>query len=322
MQDNKKHWVEELFSPHFTADDFLYQTFEPDQLASEKLAEKRAKTVEAIYHSVLQKTHEEEKVKRKAFLSDIIVRDYELSPPEEMRVLHDPATEQYGACRSCGKVNLSSSANNDNRCIWDGNDLNILRHEINRSQAENARLKIHLDAGNHEASELKEKNSKTVQELEDVKASLSVSKREDKCKNVLITQLQRNLPKKDAAIQGLRKDLHGKCVEANGLHKHLAEAKEEIQGLQLKNKDLERELTNLKRRQELTIATLEEKLKLKYHLEICKLHREIQTAKDETTSEKLQHARDLNALDLLRKHFSALSTNDNLHFAQLDVPPR
>ncbi|CAH2315195.1 Hypothetical predicted protein [Pelobates cultripes] len=319
MEAEKKHWVEELFSPHFSAEDFLYHSFEPDQLESEKLSDKRAKAVETIYHTALYNTQQAEKEKRKAFLSKMIVRDY-VSLPEQINTKQSN-TDQCQTCCLCGKVNTFSAANNEDNCIWDENELNILRDEIKKTQTEQSYLKVHLDACKRETSELKSRNCKTVQELEEARASLSASQRKNECKKVLIKQMQKDLLKKDAMIQALRKDMHEKCVEVSSLNKHLAKAKQDILGLQLKNEDFEKQLKTLKKQQEFKSVALVDKLKLEHNLQLNKLHREIKAVKEEITSEKLQHDRDIVALDSLRKHFSSLSVNSSPNFAHLNVTP-
>ncbi|KAM8952364.1 coiled-coil domain-containing protein 160 [Pelodytes ibericus] len=321
MEGEKKHWVEELFSPNFSAEDFFHLTFEPDQLPSEKLAERRAKAVEKIYHASLQKSRQEEKENRRKSFSRLIVQDYELHVPEK-NIKHKQSTpDQQATCGLCGKssTNPSSTANND--CIWDGNELSILRQEMSKNQSIETHLKIQLDACNLEIAELKAKYSKTLQKLDNMKSLFATVKRENECKTILINVMQKDLPKKDAAILALKKDLHGKCVQISSVNKHLNKARGDFQELQLKNKDLKQEIMTLKQQQELTNAALIEKLRLEHNVEINNLQREIKVIKEEKNSDKMQHARDVIALDLLRKHFSSLSMNQSPNYVQLNVPP-
>ncbi|XP_053330024.1 coiled-coil domain-containing protein 160 [Spea bombifrons] len=319
MAEEKKHWVEELFPPHFSADDFLYQTFEPETLTSEKFAERRAKTLQNIYQNALQKTQQEEEERRRELLSKRIVRAYDLhvteTKPEQSNA------NQHETCRVCGGVNTSPPRSAESNGIWSSVELNVLRQEINRSQSEEARLKLKFDAYMNEMSELKAKYSKTLEELEAAKEALSISKRENECRKTQIKQFEKDLPRKEATIQDLRKDLHGKCVQVSSLNKLLAKAREDVQELQLKNKDFQQEMNTLKQQQELKNAISTEKLKLKYNVEINKLQKQIEILKEELTCKSAQHARDLIALDLLRKHFSSLSVNNRPQFTQLDIPP-
>ncbi|MEE6496645.1 hypothetical protein FKM82_002449 [Ascaphus truei] len=319
MEVEEKHWVEDLFTPHFSTDDFFHQTFEPDQLISEKLAKERAKRVEKIYHAALGKAQESQKLKRKEFLSKLIVRDYKSEQTAEQKRC---ITDQHGTCASCMRVNvvLPGTADRGEHCIWTGDELSALRHEMTKKQSEGARLKLQLNVGKIEISELKAAHKTTEKELEAVKEALTISRRESDCKSVLLKQMEKDRSKQDAELQALKKDLHGKCVMLCSLNKEVMKARQQIQELELNNRDLEQELKTLKQQQELKSAASIEKAKLKYRLEINKLLREMKTIKEEMNNGKIQHGRDLVALELLRKHFSSISTTTS-NFVQLNILP-
>ncbi|XP_075042103.1 coiled-coil domain-containing protein 160 [Mixophyes fleayi] len=273
MDTKKKHWVEELFPPHFSAQDFFHESFEPDLLTSEKVTKEKAKRVEGIYQAAVGRFQKEEKQKRKELLSKMIIRDYD----SDVQV----APAQNTTCISCKKLNTDSIPfiSSNNHCIWNENDLSLLRHEMNKAHSDGAQLKLQFNACKLEISELKAKQKETERELEAVRMSLSASKRADECKSVLLKQMQKDGEKKDADLQVLKKDLHGKCVMLNGLTKSLSKSREEIQDLQLQKQDLEQELKTLRQQQELKNYIAIQNVKVQYDVQINRLLREIETVK-------------------------------------------
>ncbi|XP_063793544.1 coiled-coil domain-containing protein 160 [Pseudophryne corroboree] len=271
MDTRKKHWVEELFSPRFSAQDFFHESFEPDLLTSEKVAKEKAKRVEGIYQAAVDKVQKEEKQKRKEILSKMIIRDYDQA---------DPA--QSATCRYCQKLNTDSvtAVDGNNYCIWNEDELSLLRHEMNKNHSEGSRLKLQFSACKIEISELKAKQKETERELEALRLTLAASKRANECKSVLIKQIQKDGEKKDSDLQVLKKDLQGKCVMLSRLTRNLSRSREEIQDLQFQKQDLEQELKTLKLQQELRNDFAIENVKLQYEVKINKLLREIETIKE------------------------------------------
>ncbi|CAI9549406.1 unnamed protein product [Staurois parvus] len=285
MEDKKKHWVEELFTPRFTAQDLLYETFEPDLLLSEKLAKERAQTVEGIYHAALGKLQEDEKRKRKDHLSKLIIHDDETSGQKT------PVTTQTTICASCQKLNRSSATtvgDDKKKCIWSEHELNLLRHEMSKKHSEETRLKLQLDTCMLQLSDLKAKQKKTEQELEAVRAELAASKRYAECKSVLLKQLQKDGLKKDAEVQFLKKDLQDKAGMLQNCTNSLQKARKETQDLQLQNNDLEDELKSLRQQQGLEKIFAVENMKLQFSRKVNKLREEIESIKAEREKQRPQ----------------------------------
>lgn len=289
MEDQKKHWVEELFAPRFTAQDLFYETFEPDLLLSEKLAKERAKTVKGIYQAALRELKEDEKQKQKDKLSKLIIRDYESSNQKA------PATAQNTTCASCQKSNVSSSTtvgDDNNRCIWSEHEINLLRHEMSKNHSEGTRLKLQLEACKLELSELKAKQKKTEQELEAARAELAASKRYAECKSVFLKQMQKDGLKKDAEIQFLKKDLQDRAGMLQNLTSSLYKARKEMQDLQLQNNDMEYELKTLRQQQGLQNIFAVENMKLQFSRKVNNLREEIESIKAEREKQRLHIAID------------------------------
>ncbi|XP_018420902.1 PREDICTED: coiled-coil domain-containing protein 160 [Nanorana parkeri] len=277
MEDQKKHWVEELFTPRFTAQDLFYETFEPDLLLSEKLAKERAKAVQGIYQASLCKLQADEKLKRKETLCKRITQDYESSAQKK------PTTTQSSTCAACQKLNSNSTDTvGDNKCIWSEQELKLLRHEMNKTHSEGTQLKLQLDAYKLELSQLKAKQKETKRELEAVRAELAASKRYTESKSVLLKQMQKEGAKKDAELQFLKKDLQDKTLMVHNLTNGLQKARKGMQDLQLQNNDLEYELKSLKQQQGLENIFAVENMKLKFSRKVNKLRKEIDSITSET----------------------------------------
>ncbi|XP_053547772.1 coiled-coil domain-containing protein 160 [Bombina bombina] len=323
MEAEDKHWVKTLFSPHFTAQDFFDLPFEPEELASEKTAKEKAMAVEQIYNAAIVKSQKAERLKRREMLSKMIVRDCDLTLYEKNIKQVKPNAGQTETC-TCAKmsnVRPSSVVESSDQCIWIGKELNVLRHQMNKQHMNEASLKLHLNACEREISELKVKYSVAERELEAVKTALAISKKQTACKQIHLSQVEKDLRKKDAVFQDLRRELQGKCMKLSAVNKHLIKVQEENQDLQLKNKDLEAEIKKLKQQQEIKNAEFAEKIKLNCNIEKNKLLREIETVREELINEKKQHARDVTALESLRKHFSSLSMNSSPNIVQLNIAP-
>ncbi|KAG8553361.1 hypothetical protein GDO81_003388 [Engystomops pustulosus] len=295
MENSKKHWVEELFSPRFTAEDFLHESIEPKLLISEKLAIERASKLEAIYRAALCEFQEKENRKKRELLSKMIV--------QESSVQDQAVPAQLATCEPCKKADNDSTAaaKSSVHCIWNEKELNLLRSEMDKKHSEGAHSSLQLAAYKLHTSELKAKQKETERELEALKMALAASKRANECKNVLIHQLKKEGEKKGADLQALRKDTHQKCDTVQDLTTRLSKAREEINHLQLQNSDLKQELNSIQQQHQLKIIIASEKAKLKYEAQMKKMQRELETLKEERLVESHQRAQDVAELDLLRR---------------------
>ncbi|XP_030065513.1 coiled-coil domain-containing protein 160 [Microcaecilia unicolor] len=324
MEAKKDHWVEKLFSPHFSAQDFLEQAHKPEASASEKLARERAKRVEEIYNTAVKKFQEEKKLKAKRFNSSLIVSDCEPKLTEESKTHLITKRERNNAC--CGDANISFSTEECSKdiedcCVWNKRELVILRQEMTRKHCEGFSQRMQLSAMKLELADIKVRCKKAEEDMENMERKLAKSRRETKCKVVLLEQTQKDILKKNLELRVLKEELEEKSLNVNNLNRDLLNARKEIQELSQRNQDLQQELKTLKQDHELTSMTATEKAKLQFELEIKKLHREIDTCEKELNAEKLQHARDLKALELLRKHFASLPLSklpNNFHIKFLD----
>nr|XP_006135365.1 coiled-coil domain-containing protein 160 isoform X2 [Pelodiscus sinensis] len=308
MENKDKHWVEKLFSPHFSVQDFFGHSDRPASLMFEKLALERAKRVEEIYNMAIKKIQEEKRLKRKECLSELIVREYEPNIVDAKINISKKETE--GDSTSCGAGNLDVGAEEslkktEGHCIWNAKELADLRQEMHKNHVEGVSLKLQLSSLNAELVELKAKYKKIQVDFENAEQELLNSKKEIRCKNTQLQLIQRDSLKKDVELQALKQHLHEKSANIRSLNEELLQARKEIQSLDLKNKDLQQEVKKLKQQHDLGNKASIEKVKLHYDLKIRNVQKELEAVKSELSDEKLLHAKNVKALEILRKHFSA-----------------
>ncbi|XP_078544693.1 coiled-coil domain-containing protein 160 [Lissotriton helveticus] len=317
----EEHWVERLFSPQFTVDDF----FEPpgeDTMTFQKRSKERAKKVERIYNLATKKIQEKEKRKRKEYISKMIVDEcepklYEKNPDSKTMTTVSKSTSLYSGDSNFG----SGTEDYEDICIWKSKDLATLRQEMRKKHYESKTQNIQLVNLNSEIVVLKNKLKKTEEAYENVQRAITLSKRKSQCYALHVQQLEKDNFKKDLELQAVKEELREKSKDVSNLSRDLHKAKIEIQSLVLQNKDLQKQSIQLKQQHEIQNVAFIEKEKLQYSLHLKKLHQEMQTIREEMNSEKLLHARNLSALELLRKHFSSLPTSKasntcKVHFLQ------
>uniref|UniRef100_A0A7M4EKC0 Coiled-coil domain containing 160 n=1 Tax=Crocodylus porosus TaxID=8502 RepID=A0A7M4EKC0_CROPO len=204
------HWVEKLFSPHFTAQDFFTRAY-------------RAKRVEEIYSTAIIKFQEETGLKRKKCLSKLIVREAEPNLVGAKINISKEETEGDSACCGAGNLDVGTEESlkeTEGHCIWNAKELAALRQEMHKNHLEGVSLKLQLSSLNARLREL------------------------------TLEQIERDSLKNDLELQALKQDLHEKSAHVRSLNEELLQAREEIQNLELKNKDLQQEFKKLKQQQE------------------------------------------------------------------------
>ncbi|KAM7160791.1 coiled-coil domain-containing protein 160 isoform 2-T2 [Macrochelys suwanniensis] len=317
MENKGEHWVEKLFSPHFSAQDFFSQAYQPESLMFEKLALARAKRVEEIYNRAIKKCQEGKRLERKECFSKLIVREYEPNIVGAKINISKKETEGDSACCGAGNLDVGTeeSLKKTESSIWNAKELADLQQEMHKNHVEGVSLKLQLSTLNAELVELKAKYKKIQVDFENAEQELLNSKKEVRCKNTQLQQIQKDSLKKDFELQDLKQHLHEKSANIRSLNEELLQARKEIQSLDLKNKDLQQEVKKLKQQHDLGNKASIEKVKLHYDLKIRNIQKELEAVKSELSDEKLLHAKNVKALEILRKHFSAQplsNTFDNL----------
>ncbi|XP_014380148.2 coiled-coil domain-containing protein 160 [Alligator sinensis] len=321
LEEESKHWVEKLFAPHFTAQDFFSRVYQLESLMSEKLAFERAKRVEEIYNMAIIKFQEEKGLKRKESLSKLIVREAEPNLVGAKINISKEETEGDSACCGAGNLDVGTEESlkeTEGHCIWNAKELAALRQEMHKNHLEGVSLKLQLSSLNAELGELTAKYKKIEMDFENAEQELLNLKKEVRCKTFQLEQIERDSLKKDLELQALKQDLHEKSAHIRSLNEELLQAREEIQNLELKNKDLQQEFMKLKQQQELGNKTTIEKVKMQYGVEIRKIKRELESVKIELSAERVSRTRSCKALERLRKHFSVQPLSDTFDNLSVD----
>ncbi|XP_067404126.1 coiled-coil domain-containing protein 160 isoform X2 [Emydura macquarii macquarii] len=254
METKDKHWVEKLFSPHFSAQDFFSQAHQHESLSFEKLALERAKRVEEIYNMAIKEFQEEKRLKRKECLSKFIVREYEPNIVDAKINISKKETEGDSACCGAGNLDVGTEESlkkTEGHCIWNAKELADLRQEMHKNHVEGVSLKLQLSSLNAELVDLKAKYKKIQVDFENAEQEFLNSKKEVRCKNAQLQHIRKDNLKKDFELQALKQHLRELSAHIRNLNEELLQAREEIQSLNLKNKDLQEEVKKLKQQHDL-----------------------------------------------------------------------
>lgn len=307
MESSNQHWVETLFSPHFSQDDFLNQAHQPQPLICEKLNLERASKRKELYNMAMNKFQKESRFHSKDSPSKLLKKH----EPRLVGTKINNSKEETGGDSACwGSANLDAGSEESieetgGHCIWNAKECAALRKEMHKEHSESTFLKLQLSCLKTELVQLKAKCKKLVAEFDQTKQELSISRRESLCKTAQLEQIQNQSFKKDAKIEALQHELHQKSASLRSLNTELQEAREEIMHLNLRREDFEGELKKLKEQHHFENKLSAEKVKLLYDAEIRKIQRELQDAKRELDAEKATNAQNAKALEMLKKHFMA-----------------
>lgn len=313
MENSDQHWLEKLFPPHFSSEDFFSQSCLPDPLICEALASERAKRVEGIYNTVMTEFKEERRSQRKEPPSKLAVTELEPGLAETKINISKEETEGDSAC--WGSANLEvesegSTVETEGHCIWKAREFVALRREMHKEHLGSLSLKLQLSFLKEELAGLRAKCKKLVAGFEEAKEELSHSRKETLCKGAQLQQLEKKNAHKGSKIESLKRELQEKSVTVNCLKKELQQARGEILQLGLLKTDLQQELEELKAQQDLRAKISAEKAMLHYEAEKRQMQRELEDARSALVAEKALNTKNSAALEVLKKHFSGPPSSD------------
>ncbi|XP_048369655.1 coiled-coil domain-containing protein 160 isoform X1 [Sphaerodactylus townsendi] len=312
MESSSQHWVEMLFSPHFSPDDFLNQAHHPEPLICENMNVARASKRKELYNMAVTTFQEESRFHSKDSTSNFVKKH----EPSLAEAEINNSKEEAGGDSACwGSANLDArseknSEETEGHCIWNAKEFAALREEMHKEHSESIFLKLQLSFLKTELAKLKDKCKKLVAEFDQTKQELSSCRRETLCKTAQLEQIQIHSYKKDAKIEALQQELHEKSANLRSLNADLQQGRGEILHLNLQRKDLQQELKKLKEQHHLENKLSAEKVKLHCEAELRKIQRELQVAKRELDAEKATNAQNAKVLEMLKKHFLAQPSPD------------
>ncbi|XP_069319422.1 coiled-coil domain-containing protein 160 [Eulemur rufifrons] len=315
MGARRKHWKENVFTPLFSAQDVLELASQPE--SSEQTTVDKTKRREGIYNLSSRKFQEENKFKRKQYISQLNEKEQEPNLRErKVNVSKNEADTNSASCES-SSVDVATEEgfnSTEDHSTW--RTKKLLPGQDKRKQfTKGMSPKLHLNLLNEELEELNTKCREIEEEFENAEKELLNSKKEVSTKPLNFQEPGMDTSKNNWGLQTLRNDLSEKATNVKNLTEELQQAKEVIHKLNLENRDLKEAVRKLKRQIEVGNTLLKEEMKLYYEFEMEKILRDPYAIKNELRAEKTLQAKDNRALELLRKHSVLTSSSTLNHFA-------
>ncbi|XP_016053513.1 PREDICTED: coiled-coil domain-containing protein 160 [Miniopterus natalensis] len=310
MDGRRKHWKENMFAPSFSAHDVLNEALQPESSPGH-LTLGKTKRMEGIYNLSSRKFQEENKFRRKEFVSQPNKIQEPNLRERKMNISKNEADTDSVSCESCNlDVATEESFNStEDHCVWNTKEFPVPWRRDKKKFTEGKSPNFSLNILNGELEELNMKCRKIEEEFENAEKELLNAKKEVSTKALNFQETGPETLKKNWELQSLRNDLSEKATNVKNLTKELQQAKEVIHKLSLENRDLKEAVKKLKHQTEVGNVLLKEEIKLYYELEMEKIHGELDVIKNELRTEKSLQARNNRALELLRKHFSSVTSS-------------
>ncbi|XP_012508718.1 PREDICTED: coiled-coil domain-containing protein 160 [Propithecus coquereli] len=311
MAARRKHWKENMFTPFFSAQDVLEWASQPE--SSEQTTVDKTKRIEGIYNLSSRKFQEENKFKRKEYISQLNETEQEPNlRARKVNISKNEGDTNSASCESCNvDVATEESCNStEDHSTWGTKKL-LRRQDKRKKFTKGMSPKLRLNLLNEELEELNMKCRKIEEEFENAEKELLNTKKEVSTKPLNFQEPGMDTSKNDWELQALRKDLSEKATNVKNLTEELQQAKEVIHKLNLENRDLKEAVRKLKHQTEVGNTLLKEEMKLYYECEMEKILRELDAIKNELRAEKTLQARNNRALELLRKHFASVVTSSS-----------
>ncbi|KAM6151608.1 coiled-coil domain-containing protein 160 [Rhynchocyon petersi] len=299
-----------MCTPIGHASDCPTQASQPE--SSEQTALEKGRGMEESYNLSSQKFQEENKVMKKESISQLSEKEQEPKLRERKINISKSGTDSSSsAFRETSNLDVAakeSVSNTETRLACGLKELSTERQQAGDTRKKCidgmspkwrlSLLNAELEELNKTCKQIEEEFEKTEKELLNTKNSSTRSQNQQ--------ELGRNTSNRYCELQALQNDMSKNTANVKNLTKELQQAKEAIHKLNLENRDLKATIKKLKRQALLGTALLKDEMKLTYELELGKIRGELEAIKSELKIEKTLQARNIRALDLLRKHFDSV----------------
>jgi len=312
------HWIEELFPPTYTltTEDVLKKEKEErEPSVYEKLARGRVgitdyERMKNVYERVwlMMRMKEEENEKDRLPTNDKSTQIPDLNAKyREVAKQELTVTEKLDDTeRSLEQVDLNQS------CIWNSEEIDVLRNAFKAFKVENNRLKAELRANEEEMTKIREKYKTQLAKITAKDESLLEAKKANQRLHILCKTLKADLDDASAQVEIFRNELS----EIQSANKELSKQNHKLQLNSNKDriarKKLETILTNQEAEVKRGLDLVLGKMKVKHDSEVGLLQKKIMELAQELTEEKKEHERTKKGLDHLRLHFAGV------HFGTAD----
>ncbi|EHB09517.1 UPF0625 coiled-coil domain-containing protein ENSP00000359845-like protein [Heterocephalus glaber] len=255
MSARRKHWKENMFAPFFNAKDVLEEAFQTES-SSEQIAVDKNRKMGGIYHFSSRKFQEENKFRRKEYISQLN------EPNVKGKGINMSKNEADTNSSSCDSFNLhvvSEKIFNKTEDLSTGHrkELPTLPQQGTRKKlTKGMSPKLHLNLLNEELEELNMKCRKIEEEFENAEKELLNSKKEVSTKSLHFQESGTGTLRKDWELQALKNDQSEKATNVKNLTEELQQAKEVIHKLNLENRALKEATRKLKHQTALGNALL------------------------------------------------------------------
>ena len=298
---SQRHWVEELFPPHFTVSESEL-TKKPQQ------ADKG--TLEAWRISQREKVRDiYEEVKARMDADAQIPKHKSIQAGEPMRDRSRPVklegdVKRVESSRGSGVKGETDKENVPNEALWSAGEIAILRKEFQKVKEEKQIIRIELETLRNEFDKLNEKCRRQNKALTGRESELKHLRQEKKRSSLQIEHLNKEVRLQQSKLAMAEDDYREVVEQRLALRKNLIDMRKEYSKAKHDIKELKIALTESDTKHRLESLGKEEALKLDYESQIARLYQELTETREELEKEQREHSRSKKALDHLRIHFA------------------
>ncbi|XP_078544694.1 coiled-coil domain-containing protein 160-like [Lissotriton helveticus] len=298
MMAKEEHWVERLLSPHVTVQEFSSHPQQFGSFLCDNKSKKKAKRVEEIYNILKFKDEQEMNISKNVAKQVAGAHERKCSANVPVCIKLSKAGGDTVACFGEAYL-LSGIDENTNLFISKPKEKECMPRQKHKHCDEESD-KMQLFILKSEISELKAKLQQRELDFQNVQRELLESRKKASCYAFYIEQSA----KKDATIQALQEELHEKSKTVNKLNKDVYMEKKASANLQLQNKHLQQQLSELKQQNELRGLTFKETVKMQYNSQLNKLTNKVEAVKDAVHADYDHNIPNHSAYDIYRNSLS------------------
>ncbi|XP_069468931.1 coiled-coil domain-containing protein 160 isoform X2 [Ambystoma mexicanum] len=301
MMDQEEHWVERLLSPHFSVQEYFCQSRQFGSFTLGKNSKEKAKRVHEIYN--ISKFKEEQGLKNNQSIYMRPVEEHVSNFPKEISACKKETKAGGDTSVSLREAYLLSGIEEHyGDCISKTKDKEAFQPDLSkryeRESDKTQLLILHADI-----AALKAQLQKREEDFENVQRQLLESKRKASCYAMYLEQIGQT-SRKDLTIQCLRDELQDKTLTVCRLNKELYTERIEMENLRLQNKNLQQQLNESKKQNEVKSMTFIEVVKMQYNSQLKKLTSKVEAAREGVSTDNMQDGKDQSTHQLHRKHLS------------------
>ncbi|XP_071477609.1 uncharacterized protein [Diadema antillarum] len=316
-QASDRHWVEDLFPPHFTVklSDLTEKPKAADKGTLEAWRLSQRTKMRDIYEEVRAKMEAEAKIPK----DKNIQVGAPMSKTQHNVQLKGQARRTVGSSKS--GVRRNSSGNKENGAdpdgMWTSDEMAVLRKEFQDNKEERRIIGLELKALQKDFREL---DTKFREQTALLNAKLAELKRaQQECKRL---RVQQQFTAKEVKLLesklAMAEDDYREVVEQRlSLRREIAEARTDRARARQDAKELRIKLAEAETGYRLEMLEREETIRLEYESQVAGLYRELAEARTELDREQSEHRRAKKALDHLRVHFAQVASSQG-HVPQSD----